>query len=101
MFTSNFKEKTSNEAMIKNVSPEAFHEFLRFIYTNSVNDIKKHVDELFAVADLYDVKGLKIICEAQLLKDLNEENANAVFQLAHLHNSEKSLQKAAFKLIKQ
>lgn len=101
MFTSDFKEKQSNSAIVKNISPEAFLDFLYFLYTDTVKDLKSHVIELLAIADLYEVEDLKTICQKQMLNGLSDENAADIFQYAHRYRCEKNLKEAAFKIIKQ
>jgi hypothetical protein len=101
MFSSDFKEKTSAKSTIKDISPEAFLDFLNFLYTDSVKDIKSYLVELLAIADQYEVQKLKDLCEAELLLGLNAENAEDIFQYSHLYRCDKKLKEASFKLIKQ
>ena len=100
MFTSSFQESRSSEGTIKDISKEAFQEFLRFLYTETIQNIDQHVLELLAIADLYQVEDLKAICKAQLQTGLTEENAPFVFQYAHRYRCDDDLKEAAFKLIK-
>lgn len=99
MFTSNFQERTASEGTINDISKEAFQEFLRFIYTETVENIDQHVLELLAISDLYEVEDLKTICKAQLQTGLTEENAPFVFQYAHRYRCDDELKVAAFGLI--
>ena len=56
---------------------------LLHIYTGEVPDNISHiVDHLLHIADKYDVKNLKKICENTLLNDLNPQNAINTFILA-------------------
>jgi hypothetical protein len=100
MFTSDFNESRSNEGRINDITKEAFQEFLRFLYTETIEDIDLYVLELLAIADLYEVEDLKAICKAQLLTGLTEENSTHVFQYAHRYRCDSELKEAAFKLIK-
>ncbi|KAG5679515.1 hypothetical protein PVAND_009078 [Polypedilum vanderplanki] len=100
MFTSDFNESHSKEGRINDISKEAFQEFLRFLYTETIEDINLYVLDLLAIADLYEVEDLKAICMAQLLTELTEENAPHVFQYAHRYRCDNELKDAAFKLIK-
>jgi hypothetical protein len=100
MFTGKFQESSSTEGSIKDISKEAFEEFLRYLYTETIENIDFHVLELLAIADLYEVDDLKAICKAQLQISLTEENAPFVFQYAHRYRCDNELKEAAFKLIK-
>lgn len=99
MFTSSFNEGKSSQGTIKEISKEAFQEFLRFLYTETIEDIDVYVLELLAISDLYEVEDLKAICKAQLLTGLTEENAAFVFQYAHRYRCDDELKEASFKLI--
>lgn len=100
MFTSNFSESIATEGTINDISKEAFQEFLRFLYTETIEKIDLHVLELLAISDLYQVEDLKVICKAQLQIGLSEENAPFVFQYAHRYRCDDELKLAAFKLIR-
>lgn len=99
MFTSNFQESTSTTGAINDISKEAFQEFLRFLYTETLENIDLYVLELLAISDLYEVNSLKAICKAQLQTGLTEENAPFVFQYAHRYRCDDDLKVASFKLI--
>lgn len=101
MFTGEFQEKKTGEGIIRNISHEAFHDFLRYLYTDSVANLKDHVIELLAITHMYQVQGLKDICVTELLSGLDEDNAADIFQYAHLYQCDKSLKEAAFAIIKR
>jgi hypothetical protein len=54
--------------------------------------------DLFAIAAKLNVQRLKLIAENLIIKSLDQENAQKVFNLAHKYNSE-NLKKFAFKEI--
>ena len=101
MISGDWKEKTENEAKIDVFSPESFLDFLNFLYTDSVEDIKAHVIELLEMADMYQVEGLRALCENTLLDNLDEENAGDIFQYAHLFSCGAKLKKASVVIIKR
>lgn len=101
MFTGEFEEKKTSAGIIKNISHDAFSDFLRYLYSDSVNNLKSHVIELLAVAHMYEVQGLKKLCESELLRGLSEENSADIFQYAHLYQCDRSLKEASFNLIKR
>lgn len=75
--------------------------FLRFIYTGEVNNLFEHVIELLAAAHKYKVEDLKKLCTNHLLYYLSDENAEEVFQYAHLYDCERNLKQKSFFLIQQ
>lgn len=79
----------------------AFKELIRYIYIGEVDDLPRHVFDLLQAADYYQVDGLKTICEDELLSCLTEENANRIFQAAHLYQCRFSLKEDAYALIKK
>lgn len=99
MFTCDFQESKSSHGTISDCSKEAFREFLRFIYTETVENLETYVLELLAIADLYEIEDLKALCKAELLTGLTEDNAQYVFQYAHQYRCDDDLKDAAFKLI--
>lgn len=101
MFTGEFQEKKKNKTIINSVSHEAFHDFLRFLYTDTLNDLETHVVELLELSDIYEVKVLKRLCENQLLIGLTDGNAVDIFQYAHRYRCDISVKEAAFKRIKK
>lgn len=100
MITGDFQEKSKNQAKLTDFSPESFLDFLNFLYTDNVQDIKTHVLDLLQMANLYQVNGLRELCEKTLLAGLTEENAGDVFQYAHLYECGDTLKKKSFEIIK-
>lgn len=99
MFTGDFQEKHGKQREILDVSKETFTELLRFIYTGEVLDLETNVDELLGVADRYEVLDLQKVCELKLMSNLKDENAESIFQLAHLHQCDAELKKASFEML--
>jgi len=70
------------------VSPIVLWEFLRFLYTGDIVNLDIRVEELFVVADKYDVPTLTDICEKRLMQKLSMKNATRVLTLAHEYDRE-------------
>ncbi|XP_043462247.1 protein roadkill-like [Leptopilina heterotoma] len=87
MFAHQMKENITNIVVIEEIDPEVFKEMLRFIYTGKIENSKQVAFRLHELADKYDVKKLRIICEQYLENYLTVKNAIAVLQLADSHNS--------------
>lgn len=95
-------EKKENTYVLQTTIPtEAFKELIRYIYTGDVCDMYKHVFDLLQAADYYQVDGLKTMCEEELLSCLSEENANKIFQAAHLYQCRFGLKEASYAVIKK
>lgn len=101
MFSGEFKNKNFLETSIYNISHTAFLEFLRYLYTDTLQDIKTHAMKLLQISHCYKVEALKQICEAELMKELNEENAAEIFQFAHQYECANDFKLAAFKLVQR
>ncbi len=64
MFNSAFEEAKSGKVRIEGVNADTFAQFLRFLYTGSLCDDQHPIkEELFALADKYDVKTLMDILD--------------------------------------
>jgi len=91
VFDQMFKKATvegTNEVTVDDVSPIVLWEFLRFLYTGDIVNLDIRVEELFVVADKYDVPTLTDICEKRLMQKLSMKNATRVLTLAHEYDRE-------------
>lgn len=86
MFMSNMKEARTDHLSIKDMSSETVSSLLIFIYTDYI-DPKKISIELLGAADKYMVARLKGICEEELSKRVNIENACEYWYEAYLHST--------------
>lgn len=101
VFDTMFKKSTMegmNEVSIDDVSPIVLWEFLRFIYTGDIVNLDIRVEELFVVADKYDVPLLTDLCETHMIYNLTIENVSRVLILGHNH-SKPELKKNAMRFI--
>jgi len=102
MFSSEFKEKTVDRFNLQTTIPKnVFKEMIRYIYTDEVRELNKHVFDLLHASDYYQIECLKNICELRLRGLLKPSNANLIFQSAHLYQCSNALKEAAFFTIKQ
>ncbi|XP_033226698.1 speckle-type POZ protein-like isoform X2 [Belonocnema kinseyi] len=85
-FQTEMKEKQENHVKIEDIEANIFQEFLRYVYTNTVNDLNTHAEELYAAADKYDLPKLKSICIDELSRSLNSENAIHMFLFSDENN---------------
>lgn len=100
-FNGEFKDGKIVETNSPNFTSEAFGDFLRYLYTDSLDDLHEHAVELLFLANYFQVEGLKEICEEKLLSTLDEKNAETIFQYAHLYNCKQILKEKSFAFIKR
>jgi len=77
MFESDMEESRTGKIMIRDFSGAAFGEFLSFIYTSSTSKAADGA-ELWSLADLYEVEGLKEF----LLSSLNQDSVLGAVRFA-------------------
>jgi hypothetical protein len=100
MFLNEMEESRSNECKIDDVEAEIFEQMLKFIYCGDVTITS--INDLFKIAHLYDVKGLKEICSQRFDADLTKDNALEVYKFASVYDDDlKDLKDEAWKIIKR
>jgi hypothetical protein len=92
------KDPNSSGMNIKDISPAAVKEFLRFLYTGRLRNFADKSLEIFELASKLKVPSLREMMEKLILEQLNMTNAFKIFQLAHTFQSDE-LKRAAFKTI--
>ncbi|XP_039439918.1 speckle-type POZ protein-like B isoform X4 [Culex pipiens pallens] len=85
MFEHTMKEKIKSVVTIVDVEPDVFHELLRYIYTDKVQNLTALAYQLFAAADKYDIGTLKTLCRMSILANISTENATDALKCADLH----------------
>ena len=95
MFQNDFKEGLTKTVKIEDTTVEVFQQFLHYLYTNQVPEMKKEgiAAGLFELADKYAVDSLKEESAICLAKQLDVENAVKTLIAAYLHSSESLQQK--------
>ncbi|XP_032752675.1 TD and POZ domain-containing protein 1-like [Rattus rattus] len=83
-------EGLTNHFEIHNIHLHVFKEMMGFIYTGKAPHLQSHsiATGLLAVADMYDLQDLKVMCEDALCRNLSVKNAVPTFILADLHRTE-------------
>ncbi len=82
MFQSGLSEAKANEVFISDVAPAVGKEMITYIYTDEVPNIETIAEELWFVAEKYQLPGLKALCENGLVNKLNCTNAAHFLLLA-------------------
>lgn len=80
------KEKIEGVVKITDCSMPVFKSFLRYLYTDEIENIKELAEDLIAVADKYGMECLKKRCENYLCQTINEDNIIRYLIEAHLYN---------------
>ena len=63
IFRDDLGKNQVNEELINDYKPEVVHETLRYMYTNTVENMKEHAKDLLGMAEKYQLQGLKKQCE--------------------------------------
>lgn len=87
MFQNDMKEKKERKIDISDVQPKVMKEVLRYLYTETVNGLSSMGKDIMAVADKYDLQGLKIMCEKALSDDFTIGNVIEILVYADIYNA--------------
>ncbi len=101
MFRSGMKENEEGRVVIEDMEPEVLEELLKFIYCSELSTLTDDLClGLFEASDRFDVEPLKIICENEMVKKVNPDNALEMYMMAELHDA-KLLKEKSFDVIRQ
>ena len=92
MFQHEMREKATNRVEIEDTEDEVLHEMLTFIYTGKAPSIvsmtgTQGLQDLFCIADKYEICRLKEMCAEAMCKNLSSSNAVNTLLLADKHSS--------------
>jgi len=87
MFSNVMRETKTGNVKIVDAESEIVEEFLRFIYTGEVQNLKKNAAGLFTIADKYDVGDLKMLTEHYLIEKITIMNVLEQYRLGKMLNS--------------
>jgi hypothetical protein len=92
VFQAMFKEATTengeNNVNIQDINSNVFEVFLRYLYSDQVDQLDEMYLELFAAADKYDVQPLRDICIRHMATNISVDNGVEVLALAERHSIE-------------
>ncbi len=85
MFQSEMMEKATGTVEITDIKANEFKIMLRFIYTDDIPDLNdlKTIEDVIIAANKYQIIRLKALCEGQLLRYINIENAAHLLAFAN------------------
>lgn len=94
-------ESQNNIVKLVDVATDDIHAMLEYIYTGTIRDIDNiNFTNILMLADRYDLKGLRELCNHALAQQLTPENAIDILLLADMYDSD-SLKLTALKYIKR
>ncbi|CAN6459156.1 unnamed protein product [Victoria cruziana] len=98
MLENEMEESKSGTIKIVDVSYDVLRSFIHYLYTADAFFDEQMAYELLIVAEKYQVKHLKAVCEKFITSKVNNDNAVMSFAFAHQQNA-KHLLEAALSLI--
>lgn len=96
VFAKILEDANVTELTIKMCAPrEAYIELFRFIYNNTIKDLKTYLEPLIKLATDYDVQGLRTLCHLELIRIIrvkfNKISPNSQVPSHIVANDEKAL----------
>ncbi|XP_064384850.1 TD and POZ domain-containing protein 2-like [Halichondria panicea] len=82
MFEADMKEAAANEVTIDDITPAVGKEMIAYIYTDKAPKIRSMAEKLWFAAEKYQLPGLKALCENEIVKQLDVDNAAHFFLFA-------------------
>lgn len=84
MFLSELEESKKREIVLKDVEPSIMGMILRYLYTSDINLTEQNVQDIFMVANMYQIPSIFSVCVSYLQEKLVLGNCLAIFRLGLL-----------------
>ncbi|XP_049913114.1 kelch-like protein 40b [Epinephelus moara] len=81
IFLSDMEESKKREIVLEDVEPGVMGLVLKYLYTSKINVTEQNVQDIFAVANLYQIPSIFTVCVSFLQKRLSLSNCLAIFRL--------------------
>lgn len=81
VFLSDLDESKKREIVLEDVEPGVMGLVLKYLYTSKINVTEHNVQDIFAVANIYQIPSIFTVCVSFLQKRLSLSNCLAVFRL--------------------
>ncbi|XP_054621647.1 kelch-like protein 40b isoform X1 [Dunckerocampus dactyliophorus] len=81
IFLSDLDESKKREIVLEDVEPGVMGLILKYLYTSKINVTEQNVQDIFAVANLYQIPSIFTVCVSFLQKRLSLSNCLAIFRL--------------------
>ncbi|XP_053294670.1 kelch-like protein 40a [Pleuronectes platessa] len=84
MFLSDLEESKKREIVLKDVEPVVMGMILRYLYTSDISLTEQNVQDIFMVANMYQIPSIFSVCVSYLQEKLVLGNCLAIFRLGLL-----------------
>ncbi|XP_037133004.1 kelch-like protein 40a [Syngnathus acus] len=84
MFLSDLEESKTRDIILKDVEPGTMGMILRYLYTSDINLTEQNVQDIFMVANMYQIPSIFSVCVSYLQEKLVLGNCLAIFRLGLL-----------------
>lgn len=84
MFLSELEESKKREITLKDVEPNVMGMILRYLYTSDINLTEQNVQDIFMVANMYQIPSIFSVCVSYLQEKMVLGNCLAIFRLGLL-----------------
>lgn len=81
IFLSDLDESKKREIILEDVEPGVMGLILKYLYTSKINVTEQNVQDIFAVANMYQIPSIFTVCVSFLQKRLSLSNCLAIFRL--------------------
>ncbi|XP_078521437.1 kelch-like protein 40 [Lissotriton helveticus] len=81
MFLSDAEESKKREINLEDVEPEVMGKILHYIYTSEIDITEQNVQDIFSVANMFQIPSIFTVCVSFLQKRLCLSNCLAIFRL--------------------
>ncbi|CAL1597023.1 unnamed protein product [Knipowitschia caucasica] len=81
IFLSDLDESKKKEVVLEDVEPGVMGLILKYLYTSQINVTEQNVQDIFAVANMYQIPSIFTVCVSFLQKRLSLSNCLAIFRL--------------------
>ncbi|KAK9527716.1 hypothetical protein VZT92_014254 [Zoarces viviparus] len=81
IFLSDLEESKKKEIVLEDVEPGVMGLILKYLYTSKINVTEQNVQDIFAVANVYQIPSIFTVCVSFLQKRLSLSNCLAIFRL--------------------
>ncbi|XP_029979393.1 kelch-like protein 40b [Sphaeramia orbicularis] len=81
IFLSDLDESKKREIVLEDVEPGVMGLVLKYLYTSKINVTEQNVQDIFAVANIYQIPSIFTVCVSFLQKRLSLSNCLAIFRL--------------------
>lgn len=81
IFLSDLDESKKREIILEDVEPGVMGLILKYLYTSNINVTEQNVQDIFAVANMFQIPSIFTVCVSFLQKRLSFSNCLAIFRL--------------------